>query len=238
MKTAMDVVKGKIVDIDEHGVVTIKCLYTDWFTLIKREYKECNIQMIDSRPLSDKQRRACYALIGEIADYVGEGKDRTKEYMKLKFLAEDFGETADKIFSLSNAPMSLVCAFQRYLVSFILQWDIPCHFPLLQFVDDIPDYIYSCLINRKCCVCGSRAELHHVDRVGMGRNREEIIHEGMEAMPLCREHHTECHTMGQREFDEKYHLEGGILLDRTLCKIYGLKKKKPETEDEINERNN
>ena len=33
----------KIVDIDEHGVVTIKCLYTDWFTLIKREYKECNI---------------------------------------------------------------------------------------------------------------------------------------------------------------------------------------------------
>ena len=208
MKTAMDVVKGKIVDIDEHGVVTIKCLYTDWFTLIKREYKECNIQMIDSRPLSDKQRRACYALIGEIADYVGEGKDRTKEYMKLKFLAEDFGETADKIFSLSNAPMSLVCAFQKYLVSFILQW-----------------------------VCGSRAELHHVDRVGMGRNREEIIHEGMEAMPLCREHHTECHTMGQREFDEKYHLEGGILLDRTLCKIYGLKKKKPETEDEINERN-
>ena len=100
-----------------------------------------------------------------------------KEYMKLKFLAEDFGETADKIFSLSNAPMSLVCAFQKYLVSFILQWDIPCHFPLLQFVDDIPDYIYSCLINRKCCVCGSRAELHHVDRVGMGRNREEIIHE-------------------------------------------------------------
>lgn len=237
MKTAMDVVKGKIVDIDENGVVTIKCLYTDWFTLVKREYKECNIQMIDSRPLSDKQRRACYALIGEIADYVGEGKDRTKEYMKLKFLADDFGETADKIFSLSNAPMSLVCAFQKYLVSFILQWDIPCHFPLLKFVDDIPDYVYSCLINRKCCVCGSRAELHHVDRVGMGRNRDEIIHEGMEAMPLCRTHHTECHTMGQKEFDEKYHLEGGVPLDRTLCKIYGLKKKQPETEEEINEQN-
>lgn len=237
MKTAMDVVKGKIVDIDENGVVTIKCLYTDWFTLVKREYKECNIQMIDSRPLSDKQRRACYALIGEIADYVGEGKDRTKEYMKLKFLADDFGETADKIFSLSNAPMSLVCAFQKYLVSFILQWDIPYHFPLLKFVDDIPDYVYSCLINRKCCVCGSRAELHHVDRVGMGRNRDEIIHEGMEAMPLCRTHHAECHTMGQKEFDEKYHLEGGVLLDRTLCKIYNLKKKQPETEEEINERN-
>lgn len=237
MKTAMDVVKGQIVDIDEHGIVTIKCFYDDWFTMTKRGYKDCLVQMIDSRPLSDKQRRACYALIGEIADYVGEGKDRTKEYMKLKFLADDFGETADKIFSLSNAPMSLVCAFQKYLVSFILQWDIPCHFPLLKFVDDIPDYVYSCLINRKCCVCGSRAELHHVDRVGMGRNRDEIIHEGMEAMPLCRTHHAECHTMGQKEFDEKYHLEGGVPLDRTLCKIYNLKKKQPETEEEINERN-
>ena len=71
----------------------------------------------------------------------------------------------------------------------------------------------------------------------MGRNRDEIIHEGMEAMPLCRTHHAECHTMGQKEFDEKYHLEGGVPLDRTLCKIYGLKKKQPETEEEINERN-
>ena len=78
MKTAMDVVKGQIVDIDEHGVVTIKCFYDDWFTMTKRGYKDCLVQMIDSRPLSDKQRRACYALIGEIADYVGEGKDRTK----------------------------------------------------------------------------------------------------------------------------------------------------------------
>ena len=33
--------------------------------LLKREYKECNIQIIDSRPLSDKQRRTCYKLIRE-----------------------------------------------------------------------------------------------------------------------------------------------------------------------------
>ena len=226
MKTPIDVVKGHIVDVDEHGTVTIKAHYDDWFTLTKREYKDCLIQMVDARPLSDKQRKACYALIREIAEFTGMGNDPTKEYMKLKFLAEDLGETADKIFSLSNAPMSLVCAFQRFLVRFILDWDIPCRFSLLEFVDDIQDYIYSCLVNKKCVICGKHADLHHVDHVGIGSNRDEIIHEGMEAMPLCRVHHTECHTIGQQTFNEKYHFDKGIELDKTLCRIYGLKKRK------------
>ena len=63
MKSPIDIVRGRIVDIDKHGIVTIKARYDDWPMLLKREYKECNIQMIDSRPLSDKQRRTCYKLI-------------------------------------------------------------------------------------------------------------------------------------------------------------------------------
>lgn len=53
MKSPIDIVRGRIVDIDKHGIVTIKARYDDWPMLLKREYKECNIQMIDSRPLSD-----------------------------------------------------------------------------------------------------------------------------------------------------------------------------------------
>lgn len=223
MKTPVDIIRGRIVDVSLNGELTIKAQYDDWYTLTKRGYSDCLVQMIDSRPLSDKQRRACYALLGEIADFTGNGKDSTKEYMKLKFLAEDFGETADKIFSLSNAPMSLVCAFQRFLVRFILDWDIPTKFPMLDLVDDVGDYLYACLINRKCAVCGKRADLHHVDHVGMGRDREEIVHEGMEALPLCREHHAEAHTLGAQSFAEKYHIEHGIKLDKTLCRIYRLK---------------
>lgn len=231
MKTANDVVKGKIVDIDEHGVVTIKAYYDDWFTMLKRGYKECNIQMIDSRHLSNKQRNACYALLREISEFTGNGLDSTKEWMKLKFLCEDLQQTGDTIFSLSNAPMSLVCAFQRYIVRFILEWDIPTKFPLLNMVDDIGDYIYNCLINKKCCVCGQHCDLHHVDTVGMGRDREEIIHEGMEVLPLCREHHREYHDHGYNFFKDKYHIERGIILDKTLCKIYHLKANKKTRDD-------
>ena len=224
MKTPVDTVKGRIVGYDERtGEVLIRARYDDWFTMCKREYRECLVQMVDGRPLSDRQRRMCYALLREISDYPGQDVHSAKEYLKLRFLADDFGETADKIFSLSNAPKSLVCAFQRYLVRFVVAYDIPCRVPLLEDVDDIPDYIYACLIAKKCCITGQSAQLHHVDRVGMGRDRDDIIHEGLEVLPLSAEKHREAHTMSDQAFCDEYHLPGGIVMDRTLCRIYGLK---------------
>ena len=227
MKGPVDTITGRIEEYDERrGELTIRAPYSDWPTMVKRGYKECLVQLIDSRTLSDKQRRACYALIGAISDHTGVGKDPTKEWLKIKFILEDLEGTADQIFSLSNAPMSLVCAFQRFLVRFILDWDIPTKFSLLDMVDDVPDYIYACLISKKCVVCGRPAELHHVDRVGMGRDRTDILHEGLEALPLCRGHHAETHMMPDSEFFEKYHLPGGIELDRTLCRIWKLKSRR------------
>ena len=225
MKSPIDVVKGRIVDIKPDGEITIKAKYDNIDMMLKREYKECNVQLIDSRQLSGQQRKACYALLKEISEYTGMGLDPTKEYMKLKFLSEDLNETADKIFSLSNASMSLVCAFQRFLIKFMLDWDIPSALPLMLMVDDVNDYVYSCLASKHCCICGKKSDLHHVDRVGMGRNRNDIIHEGMRVLPLCREHHTMAHTMSISEFKERYHLPDGIVLDKHLCKIYGLKRK-------------
>lgn len=233
MKSPTETVRGRIVGYDERtGELLIRAPYDDWLTMTRREYKECLVQPIDSRPLSDKQRRMCYALLREIAAYTGDSEQQTKELFKIKFLADELVETGETIFSLSNAPMSLVCAFQRYLIRFILDWDVPCSIPLLEYVDDIDDYVYGCMVNKKCCVCGKPAELHHVDRVGMGRNRDEIIHEGMEALPLCREHHNEIHRVGEGVFLPHYHLNGGVILDKTLCRIYGLKAKRRRQKDE------
>ena len=227
MKSPIDTVKGRVVGYDErYGEVLIRAKYDDWFTMTKRNYQSCLVQMVDSRPLSDRQRKMCYALLRAISDYTGQGVDATKEWMKIKFLAEDLEETADKIFSLSNASMSLVCAFQRFLIHFILDWDIPCNFSLLDYVDDVQDYIYHCLVTKKCCICGMPTDLHHIDRVGMGRDRNDIIHEGMEVLPLCREHHTEAHTRPDAEFFEKYHIPGGVTMDKTLCRLYGVKARK------------
>lgn len=223
MRSSTETVKGRIVGYDEkRGELLIRAPYADHYMMTKREFSECLVQPVDGRRLSDKQRRACYALIGAVSDYTGDSKDSTKEFLKLRFLTSEIETLGDDIFSLSNAPMSLVCEFQRFMVRFIVENDIPCTFPLLDMVDDIPDYVYSCLVNKKCCVCGKAADLHHVDRVGMGRDRDEILHEGMRALPLCREHHREAHDLGEQSFQERYHLTDGIELDKTLCRIYKL----------------
>ncbi len=227
MKPPVETVRGRIVAYDDcAGELLIRAPYADWQTMLRREFKECLVQPIDSRPLSDKQRKTCYALLRAISDYTGQGMAQTKEYMKLRFLSDDLEQTADKIFSLSNAPVSLVCAFQKYLVRFLLDYDIPCDFPLLDFADDVGDFIYYSLMTKKCCVCGAPTDLHHIDRVGMGRDRNDIIHEGMEVLPLCRKHHTEAHTMPDSEFFDKYHIPGGVTMDKTLCRLYGLKSRR------------
>lgn len=223
-----DVVRGRIVEERPDGTVVIVAPIGERIRFERHRVRECWVQPIDSRPLSDKQRRMCYALLRAISDYTGDSPESTKEYFKLRFMADNLDELGDRIFSLSNAPMSLVAGFQRFLVRFIVENGIQTKRPLIEYVDDISDYVYCSMIHKKCVICGRKADLHHVDRVGMGRDRTDILHEGMEALPLCREHHVEAHTMPDAVFFEKYHLDGGVTLDKTLCRIYKLKSRKGE----------
>lgn len=217
------VIKGKLIDIKESGKVVIEA-DADFNRLIRQNVKECYVDFIDSRPLSDKQRRMVYALVNAIAEWSGSSTQDIKEAFKLDFWAERIDTLADKVFSLANAPMSLIAEFQKFLINFILENDVPVKRPLREYVDDIDHYVYMCLIHKKCVVCGKRADLHHVDRIGMGNDRTEVIHEGREALPLCREHHGEVDTLGDKCFYEKYHLNGGVKIDKTLLKIYGLRR--------------
>lgn len=230
MRDSTYIIDGTVTGYDERaGVLRIQAPCDDWELLCKREVKKVKVQLIDGRRISDKQRRACYAIIGAIAEWSGDDTTSIKQYMKLEFWKDHLEDLNDQIFSLADAPMSLVAEFQRFLVRFIVSNDVPTTWSLLGFVDDVGDYVYACLIHRKCCICGRHADLHHVDHVGMGRDREEIIHEGMRALPLCRDHHNEAHRRGARAFEDLYHLGGGIALDRTLCRIYGLKTQRRKT---------
>lgn len=228
MESPIERIRGRIIDIDERGVLTVRARYDNVDRLIRRKYKTVNIELIDGRPISERQRRMCYAMIREISDWMGQGNGETfrelvKESRKLDFMVNEIHENADRLFSLSDAPVSLVAAFQKYLVHFIIENGIPVRKPLYAYVDDMQDYLYYCLIHKTCAVCGRPADLHHIDRVGMGRNREEMVHEGMECMSLCRTHHEEVHSLGEKEFFARYHFDRGIELDKTLCKIYKLK---------------
>ena len=219
----MSVIKGKIVDLREDGTAVIEAPIGVG-AFVHRKIKEVYVDPIDGRPLSDRQRRMCYALINAIAQWSGGSPEEVKETFKLDFWAEHVDTLADKIFSLSNAPMSLVAEFQRFLVAFILTHDVPTKYPLREYVDDIEAYTYFCVVRRKCAVCGRAADLHHIDAIGMGSDRTQAEHLGREVMSLCREHHTEIHAIGKAAFMEKYHLDGGVIADKTILKIYGLRR--------------
>jgi hypothetical protein len=185
----------------------------------------------DERLISPEQRRKAWALIGEIAAFGGYVSTSDKQMlnldMKRKFLIERVDElTAEAIhrFSLSDVDMTTARLYITFLVDFCIEHGVPTNQPLWEMADDLEAYVYHCAMNKVCCICRRGCDLHHVDRVGMGRNRDDICHIGMEALPLCREHHMEAHQHGDARLVEKYHLEP-IVIDEKIAKLYKLGKK-------------
>lgn len=207
---------GYIQDYDGE-CLTVIVPYTDERKLLKQGITECEITLTDGRSISAAQRKKAYATIADIADYTGDVPESVKEQLKWLFCMENGIDG----FSLSDCDMTVAREFISYVLEFAILWGVPLSEEALKRTDDIGRYLYFCLENRVCAICGRRADVHHVDRVGLGRNRFTIIHTGMEAEALCREHHIECHTIGQATFDEKYHIYG-IKLDEWLCEKLGL----------------
>lgn len=178
----------------------------------------------DSRPRSLDQNAKAWALMQEIAAYQGQSKADVYREQQIEFSTRNMETLGGKLLHLSTATMSEARAFITMLIEIILEYGIPTKEPLYGLCDDIPRYVYACLMNKKCAVCGKKAEIHHCEgsTVGMGRNRKTMVHLGLELMPLCRDHHRECHDNGQTAFNEKYHLIG-IPADEKICKKAGLK---------------
>ena len=175
----------------------------------------------DSRHMTPEQRRKAWALMTEIAAYQGETKDEVYAEQSSAFTLKHLDILQEGLFHLSTATVTTARAFINMLVEIIIEYGIPTKEPLYGLCDDIERYVYACLMNKKCAVCGRKTELHHYDHVGLGRNRREIDHIGMRAYPLCRDHHEEIHRIGEKAFDEKYHLIP-IEIDERIAKKYNL----------------
>ena len=222
----MEIIRGVRVRADERGLL-IRAPYQNAERFIKREYGEVQIGLEDGRKISPEQRRKSYALMGEIAEWAGYEPDEIKETMKHEFRKKIVQSLDRELFSLSNCDMTTAREFISYLVDFILRNDVPTHVPLADLADDIDRYVYSCLIRKKCAVCGGKADLHHVDAVGMGNDRTKVNHIGRRCLPLCRGHHDEIHRIGTNSFLSRYHLKAGII-DERIVKAYSLRGKRKE----------
>lgn len=217
-------VVGLIVDLLKDGTAVIKAKIPNIEQALRRGFLKVEIILWDGRRISPEQRRKCYALLGEIAEYTdgirtAETVDEQKRLLKMEFMLRRMEATERRMFSLADCDMSTAREFITYLIDFIIANDIPTRVPLIDNCDDIAAYMYACTMHRKCAVCGKPADIHHCEgsRIGAGVDRTKVHQLGREVLPLCRVHHTELHTMPESEFVKKYHLQK-VKLDEALCK--------------------
>lgn len=175
------------------------------------------IRLDDNRRITNEQRKKYFATLKDIADYTGNVLEDMHDYFKFIYCYKHRQEHI----SMSDCSVTEAREMINIILDFALENDIPLSDLGINRTDDINRYLYSCLINRRCMCCGKKAETHHVDKVGMGRNRNKINHVGLRAMALCRIHHTESHDIGEKEFCNKYKVYS-IKLDEIAVKKLGL----------------
>lgn len=189
--------------------------------IVRRQILNAEIRLDDGRSISAEQRKKIYATIRDIAEWNGEVPEWMKEYLKYDYCIKE----GEEYFSLSSCSMDLARDFITHIIDFVLEHNIPLTDIAINRTDDINKYLYSCLKYRRCSITGKpNADIHHVtgSRVGMGRSRVKINHNGLELIALSREWHNKVHAQGEIDIFNAYKIYG-IKLDRQTLLDLGLK---------------
>jgi len=200
------------------GVITISVSEGYITELSESGVKHLDITPSDGAFITPLQRRHIFATIRDIADWSGEDEAKLR-----KMMMEEFCDNNElPAFSLSNTDKGTARAFLTFLIDFCIYNGVPTKQVLYDRTEDIDAYLYACLINKKCSLCGREgAQLHHFDAIGMGRNRTEICHIGMTGISLCPEHHSIVEQQGKSYLtDRKLY---GIKIDDKIVKTYRLR---------------
>lgn len=168
----------------------------------KAKYGELRID--DGRHISALQRKKIYATIKDISDWTGYVPEEQKEW--LKFLHTE--QTGEPYFSLSNCSMDTAREFINTILEYALKEGVPLSEAGVYRTDDIGRYLYFCLKHKKCAICGLPGEIHHVDTIGMGRDRKQVDDSDYRKICLCRKHHTIAHARGMDALEKMYHVYG------------------------------
>lgn len=172
-----------------------------------------DVRVLDQRHISEQQRKFIFALCNEISYYTGEDS----EYIRLLLQQYNANLRGVEVESLSSCDMTYANGLIDTIIDYCIENEIPIGGNVIkenkyQFTEH---QVYMMCLKRVCVVCGAKADIHHVDSIGMGNNRQKVSHVGKRALPLCRKHHQECHNTGNEKFIDMYHLEP-ITIDKKL----------------------
>ena len=175
--------------------------------ITEKKAKYAEIRIDDGRSITSLQRRKAYATIRDISSWTGYLPEEQKEWLKYLYIER----TGNPYFSLSDCSMDTAREFINIILDYALEEGIPLSERGIERTDDIGRYLYSCIKNKRCAVCGRPGEIHHVDAIGAGRDRRYVDDSGYRKICLCREHHTAAHQRGMKAFEQMYHVYGIVV---------------------------
>lgn len=157
--------------------------------------------------ITSEQRRKIFAILNDISAHTGENREYLRDNLSQSFVqATEYEE-----FSLSNCSKQLAADFIEYLLSLAFELGVEFTEDPKEGLEDIDNYLRICIDKRICCICNRpNSDIHHVDAIGMGRDRNKVDDSECRKMCLCRIHHNEYHDMGIDSFAAKYHVYGII----------------------------
>lgn len=179
----------------------------------------------DRDEITADQRKKIFAIVAEIAQWSAHDPEYVRKNLTADFLRANIERLQLSALSLAisgNCDKGTASLFIEFLINFCLEYNVPTSRPLREYADDIEKYVYASLLHKRCIICGRKADIHHVDQVGMGYNRNTKPQIGALVMPLCREHHMEYHSTGGTAFSEKYHVSP-VPMDKRIATKYGIK---------------
>lgn len=178
--------------------------------------------LVDPRKARPKQRALFWALMGDIAQWNGYEPDDMRYYFYNRFMIDHDG----KEISLADTTTNTVTDAKELIddvIDYIFEFRVPVKAGYELLPRNEEHYQFQCLRHRMCVICGQRADVHHIDEIGMGRDRTKLDHTKFHLMALCRSHHNEFHKIGPTAFGKKYHLNmTGIKADKETLKQIGV----------------
>lgn len=177
--------------------------------IMHKHMKTAELRLDDGRTITADQRKKAYATIRDISDFTGYLPEEQKEWLKYLHIAK----TGSDYFSLSNCTVDEAREFINTILEFALENGVPLSEQAINRTDDIGRYLYYCIKHKRCCICGQNGEIHHVDTIGMGFDRNHYDDSKNRKLCLCRLHHTIAHQRGMESFEKMYKVYGIVVDD-------------------------
>lgn len=203
--------------VNEEIVITlpVEKVYPGLKQQIEERLNHYPIKVIPVKRLSKAQNGLIHVLLKQFGEELGWTMQDMKEYQKEQFaLSRDLEK-----FSTANCDMETANDFIAFIIEQALENEINLYvlnkhdnrYKSILKVDKTTErYVIACLRAKTCAICGRKGvDLHHWKTIASAAGTYEND-DGLKTpfMSLCRIHHNEFHEIGQKEFEEKYHIEG------------------------------